>query len=298
LSQELPPVGRFVYPTGGLEVSKDIGESLVAHAKLTTKLVLRAWSGSEGDEDPFAQGAYVVGGVLQNHFEADGSFFGHESQSEWRSWCGETMLAGQDEVAASSTQVEIRITPGVKVGATPEGETWFVGGVLASVVDEYDGKAESSGEFAQGGEHGRDLGGVILVDALKPDVRVQDKKLGSVGCEGVSKSVEMLGPVEPERGFEDELDVESVEVSSASSSDALDALADLFRGIFSSIDEDATVLGDIEAIETGSSRSHGDGDFESEPGLTRFRSAANDSDGTLTPQSIDEPQGLFEPAWL
>ena len=80
----MPPVGSLVYTTARLEVSKDIGEFLVTNAKLTTKLVLAAWSGTEGDEDPFAQGAYMVGGVFQDHFEPDGSFFGHESQSERR----------------------------------------------------------------------------------------------------------------------------------------------------------------------------------------------------------------------
>ncbi len=108
------------------------------------------------------------------------------------------MLTRQDEITASKTQVEIRIAPGVKVGTTSESKTGFVGGVLARVVDEDDGQAESSGEFPQGREHGGDLGGVILVDALKADVRVQDKKPGAVACEGVSKPVEMLDSVEPE----------------------------------------------------------------------------------------------------
>jgi len=108
------------------------------------------------------------------------------------------MLAGKDEIIASKTQVEMRVAPGVKVGATSESETGFVGGVLARVVDEDDGHAESSGEFPQGREHGGDLGGVILIDALKADVGVQDEKLGSVACEGVSKPVEMLDSVKPE----------------------------------------------------------------------------------------------------
>jgi len=76
LSHELPPVGSLVYATSGLEVSTDIGEFLVTNA---TKLVLAVWSGTEGDEDPFAQGAYIVEGVLKDHFESYGSFFAEES---------------------------------------------------------------------------------------------------------------------------------------------------------------------------------------------------------------------------
>ena len=139
LSHELPAVVRFVYQTAGLEVSEDVGEFLVSDAKLTTKLVLPAWSGTEGDEDPFAEGAYIVGGIFKDHFEPDGSFFGHESQAERRSWGGETMLAGQDEITAPRTQVEIRIAPGVEVGATSEGKPGFVGGVFAGVMDKDDG---------------------------------------------------------------------------------------------------------------------------------------------------------------
>ncbi len=117
-----------------------------------------------------------------------------------------------------------------------------------------------------------------------------------MACEGVSKSVEMLDSVEPERRLEDELHVESVEVCSASASDALDALADLFRSILRGIDEHTTALRDVEAIETGLARSDRDGDFESEPGLARFRGAADDADGAGTPQPINEPQGLFDSA--
>ena len=94
--------------------------------------------------------------------------------------------------------------------------------------------------------------------ALKTDVGVQDKKLWAVACECVSKSVEMLDPVEPERRLEDELHVESVEVCSASSSDALDALADLLRSILRGIDLPCERLAAIRqrvysdmAIETG-----------------------------------------------
>jgi hypothetical protein len=287
----------LVDPSCGLEVSENVGEFLIPDAKLTTKLVLPSWSGSEGDEDPFAQRANVVGSVL-DHFEPDGSLFGDESQPERRCWCSETMLAGEDEITASSTQVEIRIAPGMEVGATSKRKARFVGGVLAGVMDEDDGKAESTRELAQGREHGRDLGGVILVDALKANVRVQDEQLGSVACEGLSKPVEMLFAVEPERRLEDELDVESVEVCSASTSDAVDALADLFRRVLGSIDEHTTALSDLETIETGSSGSDSDGDIESEPGLARFGSAADDADRALAPQAIDQPQGLFEPAWL
>ena len=79
LSDELPSVVSLVYATAGLQVSKDISEFLITYAKLTTKLVLAAWSGTEGDEYPFAQRAYIVGGVFQDDFEPNGSFFAHES---------------------------------------------------------------------------------------------------------------------------------------------------------------------------------------------------------------------------
>jgi len=70
----------------------------------------------------------------------------------------------------------------------------------------------------------------------------------------------------------------------------------LFRSILRGIDEHTTALRDIEAVETGSAGSHGDGDFESEPGLARFRSATDDANGAVPPQAIDEPQGLFDTA--
>ncbi len=158
------------------------------------------------------------------------------------------MFAGQEEIVASTAQVEIRIAPGMEVGATSERETGIVGGALAGVVDEDDGEMENTGEFAQSCENGRDLGGVIFVDALKTDVGVQYQKLGLVEGEGFAEPGKMVVSVEPEGGLEDKLHIKRVEVCSTCSCKPLDAFAYLFGSILSGIEEHPSALIDFEAV--------------------------------------------------
>ena len=124
------------------------------------------------------------------------------------------MFAGQEEIVASTAQVEIGIAPGMEVGATSERETGVVSRALACVVDEDDGEMESPREFAQSPENGRNLGGIIFVDGLKTDIWVQNQKLGPVEGEGFAKPGKMVGSVEPEDRLEDKLHIKRVEVCS------------------------------------------------------------------------------------
>jgi hypothetical protein len=86
------------------------------------------------------------------------------------------------------------------------------------VVDEDDGELESPREFSQRPENGRNLGGIIFVDALKTDVWVQNQKLGVVEGEGFAEPCKMVGSVEPEGGLEYKLHIKRVEVCSTCSS--------------------------------------------------------------------------------
>jgi hypothetical protein len=171
------------------------------------------------------------------------------------------------------------------------------GGALAGVVDECHSEVESSGEFAQGGEDGGNFGGVVFIHALKPHIRVQYQKRGTVPGEGFAKPSQVVGSIEPKGRLKDKTHIEGVEVRSAGSSQTFDALAHLLGSILSSIDEHSAGLSHVEAIQTRSARSHRYGDFQCEPGLARFGCASNDPDRTMSPQLLDEPRGLFECAW-
>ena len=66
----------------GLKLPEDVGEVLVSDAELASEFVLSPCSGSERDEDAFAQRAHMSWGVVEEQFQPHGSVFGDESESE------------------------------------------------------------------------------------------------------------------------------------------------------------------------------------------------------------------------
>ena len=90
------------------------------------------------------------------------------------------MLGGQRELGAFAAQVEIGVPPAVEFAGAAQGLARTAGvGVLAGVVNEQDGQLELALEFAQVREQRGDLGGVVFIDAVQPDQRIQDQQDGA-----------------------------------------------------------------------------------------------------------------------
>ena len=65
----------------------------------------------------------------------------------------------------------------MEFAGTAQGLAWPAGvGVLAGVMDQEDGQSELALQFPKIREQGGDLGGIILIDAVQPDQRVEDQE--------------------------------------------------------------------------------------------------------------------------
>ena len=74
--------------------------------------------------------------------------------------------------------------------------------------------------------------------------------------------------------------------------DPLEPTADDVKSVFGSIEEHAAGMGDGEVAKARRAGSDGDGHIEDEKALARFWFAADDTDGLLGPEILDEPAAL------
>jgi len=106
---------------------------------------------------------------------------GGPDQSEGRTGLGEVqwdvivgrsgaMFGGECQLGALSAQVEIGVAPAVEFAGAALGLARTGGvGVLAGVMNQEHGQLELALQLAQEGQECGDLGGVVLVDAVKTD---------------------------------------------------------------------------------------------------------------------------------
>jgi len=71
--------------------------------------------------------------------------------------------------------------------------------------------------------------------------------------------------------------------------DPLESAAHDVKSIFGGIEKHTAGMGDGKVSKTGRAGSDGDGHIEDEEALAGFWLAADDSDGLLGPETLDEP---------
>jgi hypothetical protein len=273
---------------GGLQGAESVGDGLLAGVESGAQVVEAAGTGGESiDESLLQRSGHERRGSGLADFQTEGVFGESEGEGLWRG-CG-AVFCGEDEILAAAAEVEVGIAPGVEVGAAAEGLAGVVCGGFACVVDEEDGDVEGAGEVAEGGEDGRDFGGVVFVGALEADVGVEDEKAGAPVCESETEALDVLRAIDPEGRLDDEAEVEVAEGGAAGLAEIFDALADLEGCVFGGVDERMAGARDRVASEAGPSGGDGDGDLEGEPALAALGGAADDADGTGAPKTLDEP---------
>ena len=85
----------------------------------------------------------------------------------------------------------------------------------------------------------------------------------------------------------------SARLSAGGGTDAVEAAADDVQRVFGGIEQDAAGRADREAAQAGGAGGDGDGQIEGEEGFAAFGLAADDPDGLLGPQLIDQPAPLL-----
>ena len=98
--------------------------------------------------------------------------------------------------------------------------------------------------------------------------------------------------IKTKTGRGDHLDVEFGEASAGGGTDALEAAADDMRRVLGGIEQDPAGTLDGEAAQAGCSGGDGDGQIEGEEGFAALWLAADDADGVLGPELIDQPAPL------
>ncbi|MEA2738180.1 MAG: hypothetical protein QOH05_1487 [Acetobacteraceae bacterium] len=161
------------------------------------------------------------------------------------------------------------------------------------MVDDGNGDGVAPLQFAQEGEQRGDIATDILIDAMQTHERIEDQQprfqLGDGRIETGAIGLE----VEAQAGGGDHLHVEIGETDAGRGADAFEAATDDVQRVFGWVKQNAAGAAHREATQAGDAGGDGDGQIESEEGLTAFGLAADDADGFFRPQPIDEPALLF-----
>ncbi len=164
---------------------------------------------------------------------------------------------------------------------------------LPGVVDDGDGCCVTSLQFAQEGEQRGDFAADILINAMQAHERIEDQEPRLEGGDGFLETRAVGLEIEAQAGRGDHLDVEFGETGAGGGADALEATADDMQRVLGGIEQDPTWVGDREAAQAGRSGGDGYGQIEGEEGFAAVGLAADDADGFLGPQLIDEPAPLL-----
>ena len=112
---------------------------------------------------------------------------------------GGTMLGGQSELGTFAAHVEIRVAPAVEFAGTAQGLAGAAGvGVFASVMNQDDGQVKLPLQFPKIREQCRDLSGVVLINAVKSNERIEDQEDGLELLDGVGEALAIGGYIQPQ----------------------------------------------------------------------------------------------------
>src|SRR5437867_5100405 len=119
------------------------------------------------------------------------------------------MFDAQAQRLALASEIEVRVPPGVELRGSAKGLSGpGVGCSLAGMVNEQHGHLEAALEMAQVAEHGGDLGGDVLVDAVQADEGIEHEQPRPEPLDGLSQSALVLAEIETQTRADDDVDVE------------------------------------------------------------------------------------------
>lgn len=285
----------------GGEPCEGLAEALVAYAKLGAELGTAeryAGRGEFVDQEAVEIVRRIVervrGRVAVEDGEVNGCIgviTGDEAKTDGIGSSGSTMLDREDERVLLATDVEVGIAPSVEVAAAAQGETGLAsrGAILTCMMHDENGDIELPLKRPQVTEQEGDFAGIVLVDAMQADERIEHEQAWRISANGVAKARLIASAIEAEDRDGDDVDGEGLEIEVTGSTEPTKAGLDDGRGVLGHVEEDGARVVDIEGSKAGSGGGDGDGEIESEPGLAAFRSAAEDAHGGSRPDGVNEP---------
>lgn len=207
------------------------------------------------------------------------------------------MLDGEGEIFGLSLEVEVRVAPSMKLGATPQclSGTEVVSS-FSGVVNDDDGQLKQTLEFTEVSQNGGDIGRRIFVDTVEAHEGVEEQEAWSQLLDCMPKPVLILASVEPERWSGDDLNVELGEAEIGDVTDPFEPAANNLKRILGCVEENASGAANGKMSKTRRAGSDGDGHIENEEALTGFGLAADDPDRLVGPQAFDEPSRSSGPS--
>ena len=102
-------------------------------------------------------------------------------------------------MGAFAPQVKIGVAPAVEFTGTAQGlaRTGSVG-VFAGVVHQQDGQLKLALEFPEVRKQGGDLGGVVFLQPMEPDQRIEDEQDRTQLLHGVGQTLAVGGRIQSE----------------------------------------------------------------------------------------------------
>ena len=161
------------------------------------------------------------------------------------------------------------------------------------MVDDGHGDGVAPLQFAQEGEQRCHVAADVLVDAMQAHERIEDQELRPEGGDSLLETRAVGVEIEAQAGRGDHLDVEFGESGTCGGTDALEAAAYDMQRVLGGIEQDPTGPRDREAAQAGCSGGDGCGQIEGEEGFAAFGLAADDADGFLGPQPLDQSAPLL-----
>ena len=177
-----PTIGRLNDRAGSSKADERVAETLVADAEQSPKLcaALRRTRVAEGVEDEVVEIVrdVIVGVDGRGDREVNGAVVGgDELEATWMWRRGGAVLDGEQQRVGVATEVQVGVAPGVEIAAASEGEpslrTNRAG--FAGVMDDEDSDVVLALEGAEVAKERGDFAGVVLVDAVEADERIEDE---------------------------------------------------------------------------------------------------------------------------
>ena len=167
-----------------------------------------------------------------------------------------------DVLGALPAQVEIAVTPSMKITRPAKGLSRARSATLAGVVNENDRGFETSLHFAKETQNWRNDADRVLVSSMEPNHRVEHEQARPHALDSLAKAFAILGIVESHHWRFDKLDVEGVEVNACGCGDVFKAPPHQVVSIFGDVHQDRAALGDGKATKARDAGRDRDGELE------------------------------------
>ena len=154
------------------------------------------------------------------------------------------------------------------------------------------GQLELALQLAQEGQERGNLSGVVLVDAVQADQGIEDEQAGLELLDGVGEALAIGGSVQTQGRRGDDFDGQGIEGHLGRPGDAFQALAHDRQGVLGGKEQDFSGACHGILAQTGAARGDADGDVQGQEAFAAFGFTAEDADGLVSPEALDEPLGL------